>query len=208
MGIKLPLVAALAAALCSVAAAPAFGATAAVPTFGIAATSIVVGAGAVLGGGRKTRLAGFVVGVVDPASATFYDGVISISYPSDLLVVTGVGWFGSFTENITITVPNPPTIPPSFNGAQFVSQSVPSTLQLGQTASVSITLRNSGTTTWTAADNYRLGTQNPQDSTLWTGVTRLYLDSSESIAPGQQKTFTFNITISLSITPFSIMGSG
>lgn len=80
------------------------------------------------------------------------------------------------------------------NGSQLVTQNVPTTMTVGQVRSVSVTLTNTGTTTWTQAGGYKLGTQNPQDNTLWTGFTRVYLDAGDSIAPGQQKTFTFNIT--------------
>ncbi|HEX7184020.1 MAG TPA: NBR1-Ig-like domain-containing protein [Thermoanaerobaculia bacterium] len=80
------------------------------------------------------------------------------------------------------------------NGSAFISQSVPTTMAPGQVSTVSVTMQNTGTTTWTEAGGYKLGTQNPQDNTLWTGFTRIYLSSGDSVAPGQQKTFTFNIT--------------
>jgi hypothetical protein len=80
------------------------------------------------------------------------------------------------------------------NNAQFIAQSVPSKMETGQTATVSITMKNTGTTTWTAAGDYKLGSQNPKDNILWTGSSRLPLDASDAIAPGQQKTFGFDIT--------------
>jgi RHS repeat-associated protein len=61
----------------------------------------------------------------------------------------------------------------------------------GQTYSVSVTLKNTGTTTWTAANNYKLGTQNPADNTTW-GTSRVALTAS--VAPGAQYTFTYNVT--------------
>ena len=79
------------------------------------------------------------------------------------------------------------------NEAQFVTQSVPSTLRPGETTMVAITLRNTGSTTWISAGNYHLGSQNPQDNLRW-GLNRVYLADAEAIAPGQQKTFTFHIT--------------
>jgi hypothetical protein len=80
------------------------------------------------------------------------------------------------------------------DNAQFVSQSVPTSMRPGETKQVSITLKNNGTTTWTRNTKYKLGTQNPEDNKRWTGSTRIYLSSSDVIAPGQKKTFTFNIT--------------
>ena len=80
------------------------------------------------------------------------------------------------------------------DNAAWVSDNVPEEMFTGEIRSVSVTMQNTGTTTWTAAGGYKLGTQNPQDNTLWTGSTRVYLAAGESIAPGQTKTFTFNIT--------------
>ena len=77
------------------------------------------------------------------------------------------------------------------NNAQFVSQNVPQTMAAGQTYTVSVTMKNTGTTTWTASGNYRLGSQNPRDNLIWGG--RILLGSAESVAPGQIKTFTFNV---------------
>jgi len=85
---------------------PAFTATAAVPTAGLAATSIVVGTTAVLGGGWLSKLGGLIVGVVDPASAIFYEGKIVMAYPEELLEVVGVGWLGAFSAD-----PSAPTLP-------------------------------------------------------------------------------------------------
>jgi RHS repeat-associated protein len=76
------------------------------------------------------------------------------------------------------------------DGATFVSQSVPTSLQTGQTTTVTVQMRNSGTTTWTSASNYRLGSQNPLDNTTW-GTHRAEL--SGPVAPGQTGTFTFTI---------------
>jgi len=63
----------------------------------------------------------------------------------------------------------------------------------GEIYSVSVTMENVGASTWTEAANYRLGSQNPQDNNTW-GLNRVYLASGESVVPGQNKTFTFNVT--------------
>jgi hypothetical protein len=85
------------------------------------------------------------------------------------------------------TTPPPPT---GTNNAEFVSQTVPSTLTAGQTASITIVMRNSGTTTW-AAGSYTLGSQNPQENMTW-GLNRVNLPSA--VAPGANATFTFDVT--------------
>ena len=76
------------------------------------------------------------------------------------------------------------------NNSAFVSQNVPASLQAGQATTVSVTMRNSGSTTWFAG-SYFLGSQNPQDNTTW-GLNRVSLVSN--VAPGASVTFTFSIT--------------
>lgn len=105
------------------------------------------------------------------------------------MVKEGVAWFGAFSTNVAIQVQAAVA-----DNSQFVSQAVPTALTVGETRSVSVVMKNTGTASWTTASGFKLGTQNPQDNTLWTGSTRVYLTGAESIAPGQQKTFTFNIT--------------
>ena len=60
-------------------------------------------------------------------------------------------------------------------------------------------MQNTGTTTWTAAAGYALSSVNPNDNTTW-GLNRVQLSPSDSIAPGQSKTFAFNITVPNSAT--------
>jgi hypothetical protein len=81
------------------------------------------------------------------------------------------------------------------NNSQYISQSVPSIMVKGQTYPVSVTLENTGTNTWTAASEYRLGSQNPQDNGIW-GTGRVCLSAGDSIALGASKAFTFNVVAS------------
>jgi len=99
-----------------------------------------------------------------------------------------VAWFGQYSANQVIQV----TAAVSDN-AQFVSQSVPSTLTVGEQRSVTVTMKNTGTATWTRGGGYKLGSENPRDNFTW-GFNRVWLSSGESIAQGQQKSFTFTIT--------------
>jgi hypothetical protein len=80
------------------------------------------------------------------------------------------------------------------DNATFVSQQMTPLMSTTQTQLVSITMKNTGTTTWTNAAGYKLGTQNPQDNTLWTGATRVLLSPSDAVAPNASKTFVFTIT--------------
>jgi uncharacterized protein affecting Mg2+/Co2+ transport len=73
----------------------------------------------------------------------------------------------------------------------FVGQNIPATMTAGQTYAVSVTMRNDGSDTWSAATNYNLGSQNVQDNTVW-GLGRVATPGA--IGPGQQATFSFNVT--------------
>jgi FAD binding domain/Ig-like domain from next to BRCA1 gene/PASTA domain len=77
------------------------------------------------------------------------------------------------------------------NAAEFVSQTVGTAMVAGGSQSVQVTMRNTGTTTWTAAGSYRLGSQSPQDNTVW-GSGRQSLPAD--VAPGATATFQFTIT--------------
>jgi arylsulfatase A-like enzyme len=79
------------------------------------------------------------------------------------------------------------------NNADFVSQEVPE-LEAGETVTVSITMKNSGTTAWTPRGQFRLGSQGPADNDRW-GLTRVHLAEGDSIVPGAEKTFTFDVTV-------------
>ncbi|HEX8916968.1 MAG TPA: NBR1-Ig-like domain-containing protein, partial [Chloroflexota bacterium] len=77
------------------------------------------------------------------------------------------------------------------NNASCTSLTVPSTLTAGQTFTASATLQNTGNSTWTSANGYKLGSQSPQDNTTW-GVNRIALPSTT--APGSSATFSGTLT--------------
>lgn len=79
------------------------------------------------------------------------------------------------------------------NNAAFVSQSLPEFVS-GETVSVSITMKNTGTTTWTKDGNFKLVSQSPADNNIW-GLDKVNLDDGETIAPNALKTFIFDITV-------------
>jgi hypothetical protein len=80
---------------------------------------------------------------------------------------------------------------PLLRNSIVISQSIPSDLPVGQTFPISITLQNTGQTTWVAATGYQLGSQNPTDNSTW-GVNRVNLP--HDVAPGQLVTFNFIFT--------------
>ena len=97
-----------------------------------------------------------------------------------------VTWFGPET-NVNISVQARPA-----RDALIISQSVPTTMVAGQTYPVSITMKNTGSMSWTENLAFRLGS-GTENLNTW-GIYRAYLSAGETIATNQQKTFTFNVT--------------
>lgn len=83
-----------------------------------------------------------------------------------------------------------PWLVDTVNDAAFVSQIVPAAIPAGETAAASITMRNTGTSTWQAGRGYALGSQDPQDNTSW-GTDRWPLPGD--VGPGATVTFTRDI---------------
>lgn len=76
--------------------------------------------------------------------------------------------------------------------AQYIPpQNVPTAAGTGQSFPVSVTMKNIGTTTWTGADQYKLGSQNPENNSTW-GLIRVNVPTT--VSPGQEITFNFNPT--------------
>lgn len=130
------------------------------------------------------------VSVAPGASYTFTARVYAPSTPGTYslqwrMVEELVEWFGVTTPAATVTVQS--------NGATFVSQSCPSSMNGGVQYDCSVTMRNSGTTTWTAANSYRLGIQPDAAASTW-GINRVYLPAGTSVAPGANYTFTYRVT--------------
>lgn len=84
------------------------------------------------------------------------------------------------------------------DAAEFVKQVVPEIVAPGAQVSATITMRNSGSTTWTAAAGYKLGSQNPQDNVTW-GTRRVLMPPGAQVLPG--KNFTFSLTLPAPATP-------
>jgi len=94
-----------------------------------------------------------------------------------------VHWFGALSTNVEVAVNGT-------NDSQFVSQTVPGTMSPGQSYPVSVTLQNTGTSTW-ATGNYFLGSENPEANTTW-GLNRV--DLTAPVASGASVTLNFNVT--------------
>lgn len=76
------------------------------------------------------------------------------------------------------------------HNAQYVTQSVMDSTAASVSYNVSVTFKNTGTTTWTSG-TFRLG--EPTDNWAW-NVTRVDLAAGETVAPGATKTFNFAVS--------------
>jgi hypothetical protein len=97
-------------------------------------------------------------------------------------------FFGNDSYDNYLTTTNTLTI--GNNNANYISFSnIPSLVAPGQVFSVSITMRNTGTSTWTCC-NYKLG--DPRDGSSPFSPTRVVVPSS--VSPNTDVTFTFAVT--------------
>lgn len=125
-----------------------------------------------------------------PLNTTFSFGTpISLSAGTHQLyweAITVNGGFNSQTMTVVVQ-------PPPYNGAAFISQSVPENMVAGQVYSVSVTMANTGTKTWSpgGATPYNLGSRNPFDNLTW-NVGRVAVPGT--VPPGAQATFNFQVT--------------
>lgn len=81
---------------------------------------------------------------------------------------------------------------PALNAAEFVSQEVTSIMSPQGRQIVSLTFRNTGTSTWEPNQGYLLGSQAPQDNQNWGRHRSQPL--AAAVPPGTEATFSFPIT--------------
>ncbi|WP_426116093.1 NBR1-Ig-like domain-containing protein, partial [Massilia sp. PWRC2] len=140
-------------------------------------------------GGGRVGLAGFI----NPGqSATFTFNVTAPSSPGSYnfqwgMVQDGVEWFGVLSTNVVVNVVAPARV----NGASIVGMSVTGQMTAGLSYPATIVMQNTGNTTWTSAALYSLGAPQVGGVQYWNGG-RVPLPGS--IAPGQQVSFSFNVT--------------
>jgi PKD repeat protein len=79
--------------------------------------------------------------------------------------------------------------------AQFINDTIPATMNAGQSYFVSVTMKNTGSMTWTETDTIRLGTVNDASGDAYKfGPSRIKIPAGTSVRPGAQYTFSFNMT--------------
>ncbi len=79
------------------------------------------------------------------------------------------------------------------NDADFVSSTIPSSMTAGQRVTVNVSMRNNGTATWYRNGSLSYKLSGLQDVGLF-GATSHWLNVGETVAPGQTRTFTFDMT--------------
>jgi hypothetical protein len=103
-----------------------------------------------------------------------------------LLAGCGLSNAGLTTDSQTSRTSSLRTLDAVFVDAQF-----PASLRCGENATVSVTMRNTSTVTWTQADGFKLGAVDDEDP-LYKNDVRIFLQD-EQVPPGADTTFTFDI---------------
>ncbi len=123
-------------------------------------------------------------------------------YPMELrFVQDGVAWFGStFSKTIEVVAADAPpagTIPAAeAKDAELVSVKIPDEIVKGETAEVSVTVRNAGTEDWTENNTagYRLGRLADKTDFAFEGTAAAdRAQIGATVSSGDKTTFTFTI---------------
>ncbi|WP_424357759.1 NBR1-Ig-like domain-containing protein [Methanocella sp. MCL-LM] len=123
----------------------------------------------------------FTLAMVAPGTSGSYN-------PQYRMVRDGVAWFGDTWSN-TLTVSAPGAL-----DSQLISNTIPSTMTHGQSYSVSMTLRNTGSTLWNEASSIRLGAIGEGSGVAASfGPTRVFIPAGITVAPGSTYTFTYTM---------------
>jgi hypothetical protein len=88
----------------------------------------------------------------------------------------------------------------SYNWARFISQDVPIKMAAGKSYDVYLTMKNSGWSAWTYAADYRIGSQSPQDNSIW-NISRGGLSNDDRIEPYDDSVKTFALTVAAPAAP-------
>lgn len=112
------------------------------------------------------------------------------SYTTDWQMISqvncgGNGWFGPVVAQSVDVTCEPQ------DDAQIVSHTLPFSMSCGTTKTVQVTVRNTGTSVWTAAQGYELGMVGGSDP-LYAGGS-LELPANVTVNPGEDLTFQFTL---------------
>ena len=102
---------------------------------------------------------------------------------TDWRMIKGSSWFGNgMSKQVLLTYPD---------SAQYISDTIPNSMEGDHLYTVSVTMKNTSSNTWTKAGGYKLGANN--DSDPFCSFTRVELTDGDAIGPNEQKTFTFTL---------------
>jgi len=79
------------------------------------------------------------------------------------------------------------------DSASLVSALLPTSLSCEEVGAARVTLRNTGTTTWSREDGYKLGMVDDEDP-FYSADTRVWMPEDVDVSPGFTWTFTFEMT--------------
>src|SRR4030095_1965740 len=138
-----------------------------------------------------------LVSTVEPGKTVTFEFPVTAPYTSGVYtlqtqLIHGSTYFGqsSYSSVGVGTYPPPPVS--LTNNSSFIDQTVSRTMTAGEAYKVVITMRNTGTASWTPG-RYKLVNLNNSDANviLW-GTSSVELD--ETVWPGQSKSFVFTVT--------------
>lgn len=106
------------------------------------------------------------------------------TYPFTWELLTQGKPAGAMTPPLNIIVEDP------FVRSAFVSQLIPEHIAPGEKFKVFVQYRNTGKSSWSSSQGYRLAAVAPDSAKSW-GIDNVELDTKESVLPGQTATFAF-----------------
>lgn len=119
------------------------------------------------------------------------------SYNIQWQMANGNDFFGETSSNIPVRVSGPdlPTEMPNIieNNAMFITQSVPSVMETGLTYDVTVTMKNTGVTTWKPGDNKLMVSTKGADN-VYNAWVVANVELSSDVPPGSEVVFSFKVT--------------
>ncbi len=83
---------------------------------------------------------------------------------------------------------------PSWN-AQYISDTIPAVMNAGQSYTVAVTMKNTGSRAWSESDAIRLGAVGDSSGdAVKFGLSRIKIPAGTKVLPGAQYTFSFTMT--------------
>jgi Ig-like domain-containing protein len=121
-------------------------------------------------------------------SSTVHRGVGSLLLATSVLMIACTSDQNAQSSDAAARQPAGRNESVSARAAAFAAQTVPAEMVADRSYTVSVRMRNTGTSAWKAAEDYRLGSVNPPDNEVW-GFHRVAVPAV--VAPGAEVTFTF-----------------